>query len=59
MILHKIERIRMIAVEFNYNFNFIPNYILLDFVIRSKNHINYYPYRINFVDNKIINSLME
>jgi len=45
--------------EFDRNFNFIPNDILTDFVVRSKNHGNYSPYQMNFVRDEIIDSLMK
>ena len=46
-------------MEFDHNSNFVSDDILPDFVARSKNHGTYSPYRMNFVRNEIINSLME
>ena len=46
-------------IEFDCNFNFVSDDILPDFIARSKNHGTYSPYRMNFVRNGIINSLME
>ena len=46
-------------MEFDHNSNFVSDDILPDFVTRLKNHGTYNPYRMNFVRNRIINSLME
>ena len=46
-------------MEFDRNFNFISDYILPDFVARSKNHGNYSPYRINFIRDEIVDKLTE
>ena len=46
-------------MEFDHNSNFVSDDILPDFIARSKNHETYSPYRMNFVRNEIINSLME
>ena len=46
-------------VEFNCNFNFVSDDILLDFVARSKNHENYSPYQMNFIRDEIVDKLME
>jgi hypothetical protein len=45
--------------EFDCNPNFVPNDILPDFVVRSKNHGNCSPCRMNFVRDEIIDSLMK
>ena len=63
MALHNYIRERLhddIAfAEFDRNPNFVPNYILFDVVARSRSHENYNPYRMNFVCDGIVNSLME
>jgi hypothetical protein len=46
-------------VEFNRNPNFISNNILHDVVARSRNHGNCNPYRMNFIHDRIADSLME
>jgi hypothetical protein len=46
-------------VEFNRNFNFVSDDILLDFVARSKNLENYSPYQMNFIRDEIIDKLIE
>jgi hypothetical protein len=43
-------------IEFDFNFNFIPNNILSDIVTRSENHENYSFYRMNFIYNGIADS---
>ena len=45
--------------EFNHNLNFIPDDILPNIVARLRNQGNYSPCRIDFVRDKIIDSLME
>jgi hypothetical protein len=45
--------------EFDRNFNFVLDDILPDFVARLKNHENCSPCRMNFVRDKIVDSLME
>jgi hypothetical protein len=45
--------------EFNRNFNFVSDDILLDFIARSKHHGNYSPYRMNFIRDEIVDKLME
>jgi len=63
MTLHNYIRRRshndITFVEFNRNPNFIPNNILHDVVARSKNHGNCNPYRMNFIRDRITDSLME
>ena len=46
-------------VEFDFNFNFVSDDILPDFVARLKNHKNYSPYQMNFIRDEIIDKLME
>jgi hypothetical protein len=46
-------------VEFDRNFNFVSDGILLDFVARSKNHENYSHYQMNFIRDEIVEKLME
>ena len=45
--------------EFDSNFNFIPDDILLDFVARLKNHENYGICQMNFTCDRIVDSLIE
>jgi len=45
--------------EFDRNPNFVLDDILPDFVARSKNHENYSPCRMNFIRDRIVDSLME
>jgi len=46
-------------VEFDRNSNFVSDDILPDFVVRSKNHENCSPYRMNFIHDEIVDKLME
>jgi hypothetical protein len=46
-------------VEFDCNFKFVFDDILLDFVARSKNHGNYSSYHMNFIRDEIVDKLME
>jgi len=62
MILHKLKRIShnvITFIEFDRNFNFVPDNILLDIVARSINHENCSPCRMNFIRYRIVDSLME
>jgi hypothetical protein len=45
--------------EFDRNPNFVPDYILLDIVVRLRNQGNCSPCRMNFVCDGIVDSLME
>ena len=49
----------MIFAEFDRNFNFVSNDILPNFVARSKKHENCSPCPMNFVRDRIVNSLMK
>ena len=49
----------VIFVEFDYNFNFVSNDILPDFVARSKNHGNCSSYQMNFIRDEIVDKLIE
>jgi len=49
----------VIFAEFDCNFNFVSDDILLDFVARSKNHKNCSSCPMNFVRDGIVNSLMK
>jgi len=49
----------VIFVEFDCNFNFISDDILLDFVACLKSHGNYSPYRMNFIRDEIVDKLIE
>jgi hypothetical protein len=46
-------------VEFDRNSNFVSDDILSDFVVRSKNHENCNPYRMNFIRGEIIDKLIK
>jgi len=46
-------------VEFDRNSNFVSDDILSDFVVRSKNHENCSPYRMNFIRGEIIDKLIK
>ena len=49
----------MTFAEFVRNSNFVPDDILPNFIVRSKNHENCNPCQINFVRDEIVDSLME
>jgi hypothetical protein len=46
-------------VKFNCNSNFIPNYILFDVIVRLRNKKNYSFYRMYYIRNIIVDSLIE
>jgi hypothetical protein len=49
----------VIFADFNRNFNFISDDILPDFIARSKNYGNCNSYLMNFIRNRIVNSLIK
>jgi hypothetical protein len=49
----------VVFAEFDRNSNFVPNYILHDIIALLKNQENCSPYRIYFIHDGIVNSLME
>ena len=63
MTLHNYIRRRshdeLAFVEFNRNSNFVSNDILLDVFARSGNYGNCSPYQVDFIPDRIANSLME
>jgi len=63
MTLHNYIRRRshddVAFVEFDRNFNFVPDDILPDIIARSISHVNCSPCRMNFVRDGIANNLME
>ena len=46
-------------IEFDRNFNFVPDDILPDVVTRLRNQENCSPCRMDFLRNEIVDSLME
>jgi hypothetical protein len=46
-------------IEFDRNFNFVPDDILPDVVARLRNQENCSPCRMDFLHNEIVDSLME
>jgi hypothetical protein len=59
--LHKLGRSfdDLAFAKFDRNPNLVPDYILPDVVARLRNQKNYSPYRMYFIRDGIINSLME
>jgi len=49
----------VVFTEFDRNPSFVPNDILPDFVACSKNHEKYSPCQMNFVRDRIVDSLIE
>jgi hypothetical protein len=59
MTLHKLDRDDVVFIEFDRNFNFIPDYFLLDVVACLRNKKNCSPCRMYFLRDGIVNSLTE
>jgi hypothetical protein len=59
MTMHKLDRDDVAFIEFDRNFNFIPDYILPDVVVYLRNKKNCSPCRMYFLRDGIVNSLIE
>ena len=59
MTMHKLDRDDVAFIEFDRNFNFIPDYILPDVVACLRNKKYCSPCRMYFLRNGIVDSFME
>jgi hypothetical protein len=57
--MHKLDRDDVAFIEFDRNFNFIPDYILPDVVAYLRNKKNCSPCSMYFLRDGIVNSLIE